>query len=286
MFRKLIPLFGLFVLALPLHADDAVRSAQSALKGLGYYDGPVNGELSADLKGAVRRYQKRNGLPATGELTEETVTALGKGDGDATPPAAAPESAPAAPVEPAPAPDASAAPPVQPAPPAPERAAPRVRPEPSAEAEDLRAPATPAGPPPESARSGHVPPSAASDPAFAEIFAGTPYQSAPAVVQHSTLRRAQSVLAERGLMNGPVDGRPGAATEEAVFRYQAASHLRRTGRLDIDTLARLHLLPNVRHIPAPHSGAPPVYRAPVVHEPVYQGRPVVPQGAVRGIPVD
>ncbi|MCX6967864.1 MAG: peptidoglycan-binding domain-containing protein, partial [Verrucomicrobia bacterium] len=59
-------------------AEDSVRSAQAILQNSGYYTGAINGELNADTKAALRRYQIRNQLEPSGELTAETMAALNK----------------------------------------------------------------------------------------------------------------------------------------------------------------------------------------------------------------
>ena len=96
----------------------------------------------------------------------------------------------------------------------------------------VSAPGHPAGPPP----------SADADPAYAGIFGGSPYAQAPASVQRATLRRAQIKLTREGFYEGEVDGIPGPASREAVRRFQVASDLRPTGRLDNTTLRALRLL--------------------------------------------
>jgi peptidoglycan hydrolase-like protein with peptidoglycan-binding domain len=229
----LFPALAVLALGAPLaaHADDQVRSAQESLKSQGFYDGPVDGELNPDTKGAIRRYQMRNGLNATGELTQETVTSLGS--------SAATQSAPA--------PQPQAQPPVSPEP-------------------------APVNPPTEPRPE---PPSGASDPAFARLYAHGPYASAPAVVQHDTLRKAQAILARNGFYRGELNGLPGPDTEEALIRFQSSERLPRTACLDIDTLARLHLLPVARviHSRGPEGQAP-------------RGYPPGEGPAVRGIPAD
>ncbi|MDR3402543.1 MAG: peptidoglycan-binding protein [Chthoniobacter sp.] len=83
----------------------------------------------------------------------------------------------------------------------------------------------------------------APSPDFPVLFAGTPYANAPVTVQQDTLRRAQSILADRGYYRDIVDGLPGPATEEALLTYQRSARLTLTGRLDLDTLNDLRLLP-------------------------------------------
>jgi hypothetical protein len=55
-----------------------VIRAQMALDALGYDAGPVDGLLGPRTTEAIKHYQRRAGLPATGELTDEQVDALEK----------------------------------------------------------------------------------------------------------------------------------------------------------------------------------------------------------------
>lgn len=140
------------------------------------------------------------------------------------------------------------------------------------EPEPTPAPAAPV-PPPAPAATPYTqpapPPSAAARqepaPDYAALYARTPYLNAPLEVQRETLRKAQILLAKRGFYEGPADGLPSPQTEEALLRLQSARELPRTGALDIDTLAELHLLPASRR-PVRPAERPP--------------------GAVRSIPVD
>lgn len=235
-------------LAIPAaQADDSVRAAQEILKKEGYYTGTADGEFNADTKAAVRRYQIRNQLEPTGELTAETAAALNKGSEAATP---ASPPAPPVPAAPLATPPAASQPTAIPVPPTP------------SPAEDYRdVPRAPKGIPlPESQPA----PAELSAPAYAVLFARTPYRTAPAEVQRDTLRKAQAILASRGFYQGLVNGLPGPDTEEALLRFQASRDLPKTGRLDIDSLAELHLLPVTR----------PARKA------------QTPNGAVRGVPLD
>lgn len=227
MFMKRFLLFSALAAAIALpvaRADDSVRSAQTILQSQGYYTGPVDGELNADTKAALRRYQIRNQLEPSGALTAETVAALNKEE----------QAAPAN------------TPPPQPA---------------------------PTVPPPPSTQVGPTPGPVPVNRAYAALFARTPYENAAPEIQANTVRNAQAALAKRGLFRGVADGRPGPETEEALLRFQSARELPRTGRLDIDTLAELHLLP-VNKL-RPQRGEPYVPRV-----------PAGPNGAVRGIPLD
>jgi len=54
-----------------------VRSAQTALKQRNYYSGPVNGQLDAATRRAIAHFQIDNNQPTTGDLDENTASALG-----------------------------------------------------------------------------------------------------------------------------------------------------------------------------------------------------------------
>jgi peptidoglycan hydrolase-like protein with peptidoglycan-binding domain len=49
-----------------------VREAQERLKEAGFNPGPVDGQLGAQTKSAIKQYQKAHGLPQTGQLDEDT----------------------------------------------------------------------------------------------------------------------------------------------------------------------------------------------------------------------
>ena len=230
------------LLALPLllaaaaFADDQVRGVQAELKAQGFFYGDVNGQTSPETVAAVRRYQIRNGLEVTGTLTKETLDAL-RGAGK-----------PAPQVAPPPAP--------KPATPAPARKPPTdLRKDESAddadraflEHEEARRRTSPPPYAPTEPRDPSVlrPPAPLDAPGddFPVLFARTPYANAPRSLQQQTLLRAQRILASRGFYRDIVDGLPGAATEEALLSYQRAARLTLTGRLDLETLSALGLLP-------------------------------------------
>src|SRR5215475_6583269 len=58
-------------------SKDDIRNAQQALKDKGTYTGPVDGTMNAETKKALRGFQQKNNLEATGTLNHETMTALG-----------------------------------------------------------------------------------------------------------------------------------------------------------------------------------------------------------------
>jgi len=238
--------------ALPLHADDRIRDVQTELKTQGFYYGEINGSYSTETTAALRRYQIRNGLEVTGTLTDETTKSLGIGA------APGPKSEPV---------------------PEPRKTTPHGK-APTAEndrnflqREEARRPAQPPviapAPRPPVDDDSVDPAPRRFDPPSADLpmlFTDTPYANAPREVQEFTLRRAQSQLANRGLYRAPIDGETGPATEEAILSYQRSARLPLTGRLDLQTLSALRLLPGRSPVPlkgflAPRGPSePPVYR--------------------------
>jgi peptidoglycan hydrolase-like protein with peptidoglycan-binding domain len=77
-------------------------------------------------------------------------------------------------------------------------------------------------------------------------FADTPFQSAPPAVQRNMIVSAQIVLTRYGLYREQIDGIYGPAMEFSLRAYQARARLQVTGRLDLETLAALRLLPGPR----------------------------------------
>jgi peptidoglycan hydrolase-like protein with peptidoglycan-binding domain len=243
----LLLLGGLFCAA-SAFAEDHVRDVQAELKNQGFYYGEVDGKAGDQLAAAVRRYQIRNGLDVSGQVDPALLQSLGIGGAPAAPPAAERRVPPPAPVTNQVAPD---------------RAVPAARPPvnlrrgESVEESDRRAlqeeaRRTDTLPHPNTAPAG-VPnrPSAV----YRGIFSGTPYQSAPESVQVETFRHAQHVLAARGFLREAPDDRPGPQTEEALLSYQRSSGLPLTGRLDLQTLNVMHLLPG-RNDGNPGLGSP------------------------------
>jgi peptidoglycan hydrolase-like protein with peptidoglycan-binding domain len=56
---------------------DSIRSAQIALRGRHYYDGPVNGMMSRATHDAIQNFQRDRNIAITGELDVATSRALG-----------------------------------------------------------------------------------------------------------------------------------------------------------------------------------------------------------------
>ena len=213
------------------NADQMTQNVQQALKDQGFYYGEITGQKDADTTAAIRRYQIRNGLQITGDLNPETLKSLGvDSSGAAAIAKASPTPAPAAP-----------------------------------ETSDLRAekresagPTNPLTgqpfPEPQQDRSsegqfrpGEQPP---MRPDYeggagraADNFVGTPFQNSPPQVQREVILSAQNILARRGLYRGAFDGNAGPDLEFSLRAYQARAHLPVTGRLDLETLAALELLP-------------------------------------------
>lgn len=61
----------------PAYNSSTIRAAQQALNSRGYSVGAIDGQWGASTQDAVRRFQQASGLPATGELTPSTLSALG-----------------------------------------------------------------------------------------------------------------------------------------------------------------------------------------------------------------
>jgi len=242
--KLLIALFVLFASVGSLWADQAIENVQQALKDQGFYYGEVNGEKDADTTAAIRRYQIRNGLQVTGDLNDETMKSLGAGSGASKPvakssPATVPDTsdshtetrgprespqsnAPTNPLTGQPFPDVSQnrqAPPNDYRQPPPDYRGP---------------PADYRQPPPDYDMAGPRP---------GGVFAGTPYEMAPPEVQRNVLTSAQSILGQRGLYRGEIDGVFGPSLEFSLRAYQARVGLPVTGRPDLQTLAALQLLP-------------------------------------------
>jgi len=213
-------------------ADQQTRAVQERLKDLGFYYGEVDGQGGSETEAAIRRYQIRNGLKVTGTLNDETLTSLQPRASGSTPPPAVRERVFESDEEflrRENQQENSVTP-----------STPRPMPEPEPEFEE-----EPQDEPPEPVRRFDEEPQLEAVPAmpYEEIFARTPYESAPYEVQRSTLRRAQSLLRYEGFYRGGVDGVPGPGTERALVQFQHDAGLPPTGRLDIHTLNVMGLLP-------------------------------------------
>jgi peptidoglycan hydrolase-like protein with peptidoglycan-binding domain len=199
-----------------LRPDQTIENVQQALKDQGFYYGEVTGDKNADTTAAIRRFQIRNGLQVSGELNDETLRALGTGS----------SSQPVAKVAPSATPDTSDL-----------RSDSRENAVPAGPAPAQPYPVSPQGRQVYPGRPVTVPSETGG------LFAGTPYETAPPDVQRSVVVSAQSTLARRGLYRGPIDGLYGPNLEFSLRAYQSRVGLATTGRLDLETLAALELLP-------------------------------------------
>ncbi|HXX41781.1 MAG TPA: peptidoglycan-binding protein [Chthoniobacterales bacterium] len=205
-----------------VRADEQMANVQQALKEQGFYYGEISGEKSADTSAAIRRFQIRNGLQVTGELNDETLHALDVGTSSGRQLIAK--------TTPAPTPDNSTA---------------------ESESHEKESPANPvheqeAAPSP---GEGQIyPGKPMTSPEGRALFAGTPYETASPEVQHSLVMSAQDSLARRGLYRNAIDGIYGPNMEFSLRAYQSRVGLPTTGRLDLETLAALELLPGA-HAP-------------------------------------
>jgi peptidoglycan hydrolase-like protein with peptidoglycan-binding domain len=250
--KRLPLLFATALLLAPATANDQVRDVQGALKAQGFYYGDVTGTESAETGAAIRRFQIRSGISVTGKLNAETVAALGLGGKKTVTVASQP--APAPPTEPARQPAPAAQKQVNPAPPAqPPALARNEKVLPVRKDGDLisgneakNAGQDPVRRPKPADGSVVEPPTPIPTPVstpFSTMFRGTPYADAPRAVQSDIVRRAQAWMAVRRFYRGALDGVAGPATSEAIFALQEEADLRRTGRLDPETLAEMNLLP-------------------------------------------
>jgi len=57
-----------------------VRQAQTALKQQGLYNGQIDGKFGPQTRAAVSQFQKKNGLPQTAALNEQTLNDLNRSD--------------------------------------------------------------------------------------------------------------------------------------------------------------------------------------------------------------
>jgi peptidoglycan hydrolase-like protein with peptidoglycan-binding domain len=206
-----------------MRADQTIESVQQALKDQGFYYGEITGEANANLTAAIRRYQIRNGLQVNGELNSETLRSLGI---DSSP---ADAGRPAAKTTPSPSPGL-----------------PDLRGQSSGEVARATPPLVqPFGNVPQD-RQIYPPNPFAPGRSPGGLFVGTPYEAAPPDVQRNVVVSAQIALARRGLYRAEIDGVYGSAMELSLRAYQARTRLPVTGRLDLETLAALRLLPRPR----------------------------------------
>jgi peptidoglycan hydrolase-like protein with peptidoglycan-binding domain len=215
-------LLGAIALA---RADQTIEGVQQTLKDQGFYYGEITGQKDADTTAAIRRYQIRHGLQITGEINDETLRSL--------------RSEPATP---APRPAITPAPST-----APETS--ELRDNSSDQSPDTTP--APAQPPhvasPEDRQSAQENPGGAPE-VQSGLFAGTPFANATPDEQRNIVASAQDELANHGLYRDQIDGIFGPKLEFSLRAYQSRVGLPVTGRLDLETLAALELLPGA-HTP-------------------------------------
>jgi peptidoglycan hydrolase-like protein with peptidoglycan-binding domain len=214
-----------------MRADQLIASVQQILKDQGFYYGNVDGGKNSETTAAIRRYQIRNGLKINGELNTETQRSLGVGT-----------EQPSTSVE------KETQPPSRDEPISPDNSASPDR--------TISSPRTLPG-------RGYVP---GPQPGTSRVLDGTPYEAAPSDLQQQVIANAQIMLARRGYYRSDIDGLYGPGTEFALRAYQAHVGLAVTGRLDLETLAAMGMLPGTQRLLLPHWRIP---RQPP--EPVYKG---------------
>jgi peptidoglycan hydrolase-like protein with peptidoglycan-binding domain len=194
-------------------ADSTVQQAQQQLKEQGYYFGQINGEKNADTIAAIRRFQIRSGLPITGELDEQTLRTLRSGTASSS--------------------------------------APTNKPQPEHREDDETA-SEQSGegtPPPRQAQAARTEP--APPQATAHIFSNTPYEIAPPELQQRVVVGVQTLLRRRGFYKGASDGIFSPSLEFSIRAFQSRLGIAPNGRLNMETLAALGLLPG-------QNGRPPM----------------------------
>ncbi len=225
-----------------LRADQTTSAVQRALKEQGFYYGDVTGKKTADTTAAIRRYQIRNGLQITGEIDAETLRSLGvdlRLTRSAVPPSGG-------------GPNES------------------VDDETVTQSAEL-APEGPSASNPSQRGTGPVYRNYSGAPGAGArgVFTGTPYELAPPDLQRHVIVGAQTLLARSGFYRSGIDGEFGPGTFAAVRAFQVRVGLVPNGRLNMETLSALGLLPG-QHGPGSHP--PRRFRG----RPVYRGQVVVP----------
>ena len=61
----------------PRRVTSANKRVQEKLRALGFYTGPVNGDIGPYHRAALAQFQLSVPIPASGQLDEQTVAALG-----------------------------------------------------------------------------------------------------------------------------------------------------------------------------------------------------------------
>lgn len=98
------------------------------------------------------------------------------------------------------------------------------------------------------------------------VFDGTPYEMAPPDLQRHVIVGAQVLLARGGYYRSGIDGEYGPGTAAALRAFQLRAGIAPSGRLNMETLSALGLLPG-QHEP----GFSPVGRR-LPARPIYRGQ--------------
>ncbi len=223
-------------------ADQTTATVQQALKDQGFYYGDVSGQKNADTTAAIRRYQIRNGLQITGAIDAETLRSLGVGNSGGAAPAPPPEAV-ATPAESFSDEDNVG----QSAEISPERAPSNEAPAPAPDGDYAPGPREPQA-------------------EVGGVFAGTPYELAPPDLRRHVIVGAQALLARAGYFRSGIDGHFGPGTATAVRAFQSQTGILPNGRLNMETLSALGLLPG-QHAPRIQ-----LRRRPLLRRPVYRGQ--------------
>jgi peptidoglycan hydrolase-like protein with peptidoglycan-binding domain len=229
-------------------ADQTIESAQQMLKDQGFYYGEITGEKNADTAAAIHRYQIRSGLPVTGELDEATLRSL-RSSASASPSPSA-TNTPSATPNATDSPDDAAREPTA-ANPAPTQ--PFITPSPARQSDP---------------RDHDEPESSAGG-----LFARTPYENSPPDAQRNVIAGVQRALTQRGIYRHEINGVYGPDLEFSLRAYQSRFGLAVTGRLDLETLAALELLPGANtpvYIPRKPARVRPGLEPPVRGEWIHQ----------------
>ncbi len=246
-----------------VQADQSIESAQQILKDQGFYYGEVNGKKDTDTIAAIRRFQIRNGLPITGELDNATQQSLGAGATVSARPAAKPASTPESNTSDLRDESSDSLKTARGDPAQPRSYDTQRQPPPSRGPQDY-----PFAPPSSRGQQDYPYTGSSVTPPVTDVFANTPYEAAPPAVQRQVIVGAQVILMRGGYYRSGIDGIYGPGMEFSLRAYQSRIGLPPSGRLDMDTLSSLGLLPGQRALE---------FRPP---RRVWSGRPVEPP--VRG----
>src|SRR4051812_4854940 len=59
--------------------DESIRHAQEQLSSKGFYTSKVDGKVGPKTRSAIRQFQEQHDLPPTGQLDQQTMSALEAG---------------------------------------------------------------------------------------------------------------------------------------------------------------------------------------------------------------